>query len=414
MNEVELSRLLVAIVSLLVLGFGLGRLAERVWLPRVVGEILGGLVLGPSVLGALWPTAHAALFGDAGQTMALEGLYWIGLLLLMFAAGFRLQRGFSADDRRMIATILAAASVPPFALGVAAAGTVTLAAYMGDRSHTLAYALVIGVACAVTSIPVISKIFHDLGILETRLAKVVIGSAMLQDLLLWTILAVATGLVGAVGTDSLWGPTRTALTTLAFLGLSLWLSPPLLKLLARRMAGRLTEAAGTGYVLAVCFVFAAITGVLGVNPIFGALIGGIAVGALPDEPFARIRDRISNVSLGFFVPLYFALVGARIDLPAYFDARLVVAFVAVTSAVKIGSVLLAAMAGRRDALTSLHLGVAMNTRGGPGIVLASVAYGYGIIDGRMVVALVLASLLTSAFTGVWFRIALARGWPLYR
>ena len=138
------------------------------------------------------------------------------------------------------------------------------------------------------------------------------------------------------------------------------------------------------------------------------------MGALPDEPFARIRDRISNVSLGFFVPLYFALVGARIDLPAYFDARLVVAFVAVTSAVKIGSVLLAAMAGRRDALTSLHLGVAMNTRGGPGIVLASVAYGYGIIDGRMFVALVLASLLTSAFTGVWFRIALARGWPLYR
>jgi Kef-type K+ transport system membrane component KefB len=419
MTDLELSRLFLAIVSLLSAALGTGYLFERLGLPRVIGEICGGLALGPSVLGGLAPDAFHWLFAASdGQKKALEVLYWIGLVLLMFISGFRIQRELSRADRRTILVVLLAATVPPFALGYAAPSLFDMGRFVGAAGDADAFRLVVGIAVAVTSIPVISKIFLDLGIIETRFAKIVLACATLQDLLLWTVLAVATGMAGeraaagaAPGGIGLY--LRIVGVTLAFVGLSLWLAPRALSAASGLRINLPSRASPTGYTLVVCFVFAALASALGINAVFGAFIAGIAVGALPESEFREVKARIADVSLAFFVPVYFALVGLKVDLPRFLDLPFTVVFVLLSTVVVVASVVVGARLMGKTALTSFNLGMAMNTRGGPGIVLASVAYGFGIIDGTFFVALVTAAVLTSAVSGAWFRLVLARKLPLY-
>ena len=417
MNETDISHLFLALVSLLIAALGMGFAFERMRMPRVIGEIVGGLLLGPSVMGILQPNVFTWLFASTlGQARALEALYWIGLVLLMFTSGFHIQRDLSRDDRRMIWIVLIAATVPPFLLGYYAPTFFDLARHVGPAANDPAFRLVMGIATAVTSIPVISRIFLDLKIMETQFARIVLGCATLHDLILWIALAMATGMVanGATGSADPWLLARTIVVSLLFLGLALWLGPKVLAVISRHRLNVISRSSPTGYTLAICLVFAALASGLGVNIIFGALIAGIAVGAIKDSGFDDVKARISDVALGFFVPIYFALLGLKIDLPSFFDPTLTIGFIVLTTTAQMGSVFIALRIAGKDSLVSFNLGIAMNTRGGPGIVLASVAYGWGIIGGAMFVTLVLAAILTSLASGAWFRFLLGRGLPLYR
>jgi len=402
MTDAELARFFLALVLVLSAALAGGHVFERLKLPRVIGEIAGGVLLGPSVLGLAAPAAQAWLFAGAGpQAALLSAFYWLGLVLLMFTAGFRLQSGAEAEGRRIVLALVLGAAAVPFAFGFAAAPLVAEAA----RGDALAFRLVMGIGAAVTSIPVIARIFIDLGLMETRFARDVVAAATLQDLLLWVVLAVATALQhgqasgGAQAADLV----IVVVATVAFAVLSLVLGPTLLRFAGRAGVRRFSEASLTGYALLVCLFFVAAASLLGVNVVFGALVAGLVIGRFPSPHLAPVKQRIADIAIWFFVPIYFALVGARLDLAHAFDWALTLGFVAATTAVKVASVVLAARAAGTNWRRALDYGVAMNTRGGPGIVLASVAHAAGIIGDRMFTALVLASILTSLATGIWFR-----------
>jgi Kef-type K+ transport system membrane component KefB len=421
MTDLELSRLFLAVVALLVAALGGGYVFDRLGLPRVVGEITGGALLGPSALGLLIPDIYAWLYQSGPeQTHTLEVLYWIGLVLLMFISGFRVQQHLSRDDGLTIAAVFFAATVPPFAVGWMIPDWFDLTPYMGSGAHPMAFRIVVAIAMTVTSIPVISKIFIDLDIIDTRLAKIVLACSTVQDLLLWSALAVATGLAsGVAGAGGLDGvengfAVRKVAITLGFLGVSLLIGRTLMWRAAHMFpAGAGDGPPAIGLVLGVCFVFAAVASLLGVNAVFGALVAGIAIGALPQAGFTRIKDRISDVSLAFFVPVYFALVGLRIDLPNFLDGGFTLAFLVGSTLLVMVSVMAGAKLVGKSLLTSLNLGMAMNTRGGPGIVLASVAFAFGIINQTFFVTLVIAAVVTSLVSGAWFRFVRARGLELY-
>ena len=147
LTEADLSRLFLAVVSLLIAALGTGYVFQRLRMPRVVGEITGGLALGPSLLGGLAPEVYQWLFAAApGQRLALDVFYWVGLVLLMFISGFGIQRNLSRDDRNTILVILIAATVPPFALGFAAPAVFDLSPYVGSAGSPLAFRLVLGIA----------------------------------------------------------------------------------------------------------------------------------------------------------------------------------------------------------------------------------------------------------------------------
>lgn len=414
MTEFELSRMFLALFCLLGMAHGCGYACQWFKMPRVIGEIGGGLLLGPTVLGFFLPEVYTfifAAFPTEGQV--LSAFYWIGLTALMFVSGFRVQRKLDRDDTSLIAVIVVAATGLPFLAGWFAPQVFDFAPYAGANGGVLALTLVIAIAFSVTSIPVISKIFLDLGIIQTRFARIVLGAATIQDLFLWIGLSLATSL--AQGGEGDAGDLALTITkTLAFVGVALAFGPRLLSWVSRLRINLVWKASPIGYLFSVCFLLVAVASLLSVNLVFGALVAGMVVGACSNGAFEPVKERIGDISAGLFVPIYFAIVGLKIDLPSDLDLGFTLGFIVLSSAIEIACVFVAAKLTGRDMLTSLNFGLAMNTRGGPGIVLASIALGAGIINETFYVTLVVAALVTSLVSGMWFRWLLARGKPLMR
>ena len=305
--------------------------------------------------------------------------------------------GGGGTGRIIPALVVGSLTLPP-AFGYASAPL-----FAGSRTgDPLAFQLVMAIAVAVTSIPVVSRIFLDVGLMHTAFARNIIAAATVQDLVLWTLLAVATAVQRGDATDTA-GMARLISVTGVFVLVSLFLAPALVRTVRRRFFGKFSDASLTGYSILLCLMFVAAASLLEVNIVFAALLAGLVMGRFSSRHLIVVKERIADIAIWFFVPIYFALVGLRLDLAHEFDAALTLMFIAASTIVKLASCALAARAAGTPWARALDYGVAMNTRGGPGIVLASVAHAAGIIDARMFTALVLASILTSLATGIWLR-----------
>src|SRR6185312_6556758 len=219
----DVVRVLLAITLLLIAAHCGGYVFARFHQPRVIGEILGGLALGPTLLGVIAPGVEAHLFPTTGEVpLVLDGLAQLGLLLLMFGAGAEMRSSFRSDERRTLAFV----SLLPHAYGIGTAGS------------RPAFVLVFVLAIAVTSIPVISRIMFDLGFLETPFARIVLTVAVLEDVIVYVVLAVAVGLVAASSGDAIGLPAVLGIrpgsdanvvyhvvATLAFLAVTLLVGP---------------------------------------------------------------------------------------------------------------------------------------------------------------------------------------------
>lgn len=415
LGDFELSRLFFAIVLLLAAAHGFGYLFQRLLgIPKVIGEIVGGLILGPTVFGFISPAAHGWIFDAfASERQLLSIVYWIGLVLLMFLSGLEIQKSVSRQDRGLIAAILFGATVVPFVLGWFAPMAYDFSPYMGTKGNPLSLTIVIAIAIAVTSIPVISKIFMDLGISDSRFAKIVLAAATIEDVILWVALAIATGLVNGESL-SVAGIVSKVLVTVVFFVIALSALPKLFEVVSKSRLNLLMRSSATGYALFVCFLFAAIAGVLNVNIIFGAFLAGAVVGMNPNEKIAGTKQHISEIGLGFFIPIYFAMVGLKLDLIHHFDPAFFLVFLLFAVLVKMAGTVGAAKLAGQDWFSSLNLGVAMNARGGPGIVLATVAFDLGIINEGFFTTLVLIAIVTSLAAGYWLRFVLSKGWDLLK
>jgi Kef-type K+ transport system membrane component KefB len=414
MSDDQIGPILLLLLVLVAAAHLLGHLFSYLRQPRVIGEIAAGVLLGPIVLKHLSPGLFAALWGGPAQsslpTHVLDFIYSMGLLLLMFVSGSEVRSLFGSDDRRQVAWLASVGTGMPFLIAILLAPIFPLNQLAGPSSSRTALLLVVGIAVAVTSIPVISRIFHDLGITHTRFARLVLAVAVIEDVFLWVALAIATTLAKSVAL----APTeivRHILLTLAFFLVGLKLAPPLLRRLNRQRWNILAKAAPTGYLIAIMFAFCAIAGGLGVNLVFAAFIAGYAV-AQDHEMFSAAIEGLSRFSFAFFIPLYFLLVGFRLKLDRDYSLLMLATFLVVACAVKLASVGLGARLAGFKGLDIWNLAVATNARGGPGIVLASVAYDAGIVNAQAFTTLVLIAVLTSQAAGVWIETVLKRGLPL--
>jgi len=413
LTEVELTRFLFAIAALLIAAHTFGYVFNKMKLPKVIGEIFGGLLLGPTVLGAIAPDLYTWLFNAfefEGKLISI--VYWLGLVLLMFVSGFEIQMSLGKDDKRTVVALLAGSTLPFFAAWLAPL-FYDFSPYVGVKQNMLALQIVVGVAVAVTSIPVISKIFIDLNIINTRFARIVLTTATIHDVLLWVALAIATGLVSA-GSFSISKIISTVMITFTFLGVAMMFMPRLMLALTSLRYNLLMKSSRSGYVLSVCLLFAGFASLLKVNVIFGAFLAGVVIGFMPTTRFNKEKTQIKEIALAFFVPIYFAIVGLKLDLIHRFDLKFFLFFLLFTTVFETAGTLIAARLLKKDWLSSLNFAVAMNTRGGPGIVLATIAFDLGIINETFFVTLVLIAILTSLLAGAWFRYVLSKGYELLR
>jgi Kef-type K+ transport system membrane component KefB len=162
----------------------------------------------------------------------------------------------------------------------------------------------------------------------------------------------------------------------------------------------------------VCFLFSAVASILEVNIVFGALLAGMVIGAMPDDQFAKAKEHIKDMSLAFFIPIYFAIIGLRLDLIHHFDILFSLRFLLFATTFAVLGTLIALRLAREDWLSSFNIAVAMNARGGPLIVLATVTLELGIINQTFFATLILIALATSLLAGSWFRYVISKGWPL--
>src|SRR5262245_34204181 len=413
MDTDSLTRFLLSLVILVIAAHFFGHWFEKMRLPRVIGEISAGIVLGPSILGALhWGAYDLFLFDEfVGHKVLLNAFYWLGLCLLMFTSGFHIQRQLPADERRDILLLVIITSSVPFALGWWAVSFIPVEQYMQHTANILAFKIVFAVSVTVTSIPVISKIFVDLGLMQSKFAKVVVATATLHDIVLWTAIAVATTVQnsGDVHVGELVGAVVVCLVFIAFF---LVFGPRLIALIIR-LAPQFSNLYPVGLLLIVCLALAALASYIDVGAVFGALIAGMLFGSLPQREFQEAREVIRTFSMSFFVPIYFAMVGLQINFAGNMDVPLTLEYLVFSSAVIILTVWPAMRVAGHSGMVAWNFSVAMTTRGGPGIVLASLAYSIGIINQVFFVTLILTALVTSLLCGVWFRFVIDRRLELY-
>lgn len=411
MSNSDLTAILLLLLLLVALAQLLGHLFVKIRQPKVVGEILAGVVLGPALLGKLHIASMSLPELAKHHAPLLDFVYWMGLLLLMFLSGAETKQLFTREERREVGWLAIVGTGIPFAIGLACGPLLVGAAIAGPKGNKISLIIILAVAVAVTSVPVISKIFADLKILHTRFARLVLGVAVLEDIVLWAALAVATALAGT----AILVPRQIAyhlIFTVAFFAVGLTLLPRAVKRINKSKFNVLARQAPVSYTLAVLLAYCVLAGLLQVNLVFAAFLAGFAVVHKKRRLFADALDAIGKVSFAFFIPIYFAIVGLKLDLVRAFSWRMLILFLVGTCVVKLLSVALAGrLAGFRGP-DLINLALTTNARGGPGIVLASVAFDAGIINAEFYTTLVLAAVITSQFAGAWLEYVLRRGWPL--
>lgn len=418
----EVSSILLALAILLAATHACGFIFQMIKQPVVVGEILGGLLLGPSCFGYFFPHLSSQIFtGSLPTQTVLAALSQMGLIFLMFSSGLEVRSLFNFRESRTTLSISILGCLLPFALGSAFVLATDQSSRMGAANNLTAFLIIFAASIAVTSIPVISRIFIDLKIMNSALARIVLASAILEDIALYVVLGVALGLVAGTSGES--SPLASALgltdgsveiffyhllTHSLFLMLCLSLGPRLFRFISQARWNLLARRSSIGFLLVAIFALTAAASSLGISFMFAAFCVGSIVGTSGEANQAKALVMKDN-ALGFSIPIYFAMVGFKLNLIRSFQPLEFLLLLIFACLIKAGSVYVGARLAGESSRTAVNLAVCMNARGGPGIVLASVAFQAQIINESFYVSLVLLAIVTSLGAGTWLERALRRG-----
>lgn len=391
------------LAAVIAAGAVLGRLLRAVGQPAVIGEVAAGILLGPSLLGAVWPEAMHLLVPPAsldpgGQVpAAIQAVAQLGVVLYMFLVGLELDAGqFVGRARATIAVALAGIAVP-FALGAGLAGLL-YPTYGTAGATPLTFALFLGVAMAVTAFPVLARILGDRGLDCTEVGRLALAAAAAGDVIAWCLLA---GVVG-VARAEVGSAVRVVGGALVFVAVMLLVVRPL----ARRLARRLDEGAGPLPAGAVSLVFLGVllsalaTEVIGIHALFGAFLFGAILphdGRLAREFDRMLRDPVTVLLL----PAFFAATGMKtriglVDSAA--DWLWCGAVVLVATVGKVGGTAVAARLTGHGWRESLAVGWLMNTRGLMELIVLTVGLDLGVISPTVFAMMVLMALATTLMT----------------
>jgi Kef-type K+ transport system membrane component KefB/mannitol/fructose-specific phosphotransferase system IIA component (Ntr-type) len=385
----------------------LGELAQRCHQPAVLGELLAGVILGPTVFGAVSPEWQSFLFPhDTANATVHQGIGALSIVLFLLVAGLEVDLSTVWRQGRSAILVGVLGIVVPFAIGLAGAWLIPQSFGAEANANRTLFALFFATAMSITALPVIVKTLMDLNLYRTDLGMIVVSAAIFNDLIGWTIFSLILGMIGAHG-----GPSNVGMTialTLLYMGLTLtlgrWLAHRILPVLQAYTHGQ----GGVLAVVVTCGLFgAAFTEHIGIHAIFGAFIMGVAFGAshhLHERTRVLLEDFVSFI----FAPVFFGSIGLRVNFIEHFDAPLVLIVLAVACLGKLTGAVIGARWGGSPIRDRWAIGFAMNARGAMEIILGLIALEAGIITQRLFVALVVMAITTSAISGPLMRWALKR------
>jgi len=408
MTEYDLTILLLSLGILLATARLLGELAQWLHQPAIVGELLAGLILGPSVFGHLAPELAAGLYPATGTiNIVREAIMTLAITLFLLVAGMEVdlstvwKQGTSALKIGMTGTVI------PFVLGLVCAWFFPMAMGRVPDANRLAFTLLFATALSISALPVIAKMLMDLNLYRSDIGMVIISTAILNDVVGWIVFAMTLGMIeGKSGPDHSIG--MTIVLVLLFAGLMLTLGRWLIDRAFPYIQAYSHGAGATlSFALSLALIGGAFTEWIGVHSIFGAFLVGVAVG---DSPHLRERTRITidNFVSFVFAPLFFGSIGLKVDFISNFDPVLVLTVLLIATVGKLaGCWLGATWAGlnRRDCWA---IGFGMNARGAMEIILGMLALNAGLISVRLFVALVAMAVVTSMISGPFMQMILGQ------
>ncbi|MEM1355369.1 MAG: cation:proton antiporter [Planctomycetota bacterium] len=414
LNESAITKLLLAIAVLLGLARLLGELCRRYGQPAVLGEIVAGILLGPTVLKAVAPAVYLYLFPEAPGSpawIAEEGFITLSAALLLFVVG--LEVDLSAVYRQGKAMVLVSAMgiVIPFALGFSAATVFesVLGAGVRAEGNPLPFRIFCGLAMSITALPVIAKVLIDLNLSKSDMGVLVISSAMCNDLVGWIGFAVVLALLpttamaesnsGGGTAASQLGVTGTIAATLAFLAFMLTIGRLFMHKALPYVQARWSWPGGViSFAFVIAMACAALTEYLGIHSIFGAFIAGVAIGD-SHHLRERTRDTIHQFVMNIFAPVFFASIGLRINFLDAFQWSTVLLVCAIAVVGKVNGCYLGAKLAKLSSRESWAVGFGMAAQGAVGIILGQLAFQAQLISEELMVAIVIMALGTSIIAG---------------
>lgn len=388
--------LLLQIISILIISRMFGWLFGKIGQPTVIGEILAGIMLGPSLLGRIYPEGFHFLFapGSLGNLYILSQL---GLVLFMFTIGMELNLKTLRNKIGETWLISHASIMIPFFLGMLLAYNL-YGEFVAGKTSYVSFALFMGISMSVTAFPVLARIVQEKGLTRTHLGSLALASAAIDDVTAWCLLA---AVIAIAKTGSLASSGYTIVAAFAYICVMIWVIRPFLKRIGEiYKSSEVLNKSIVAFFLLVLVCSALTTQVIGIHPLFGAFLAGVIMPPLPNFRKMMI-DKVEDISVTLLLPLFFVFTGLRTEIgllntPHLWLICTVIILIAILG--KFGGSSISARILGESKRDSLSLGILMNTRGLMELIVLNIGYEMGILPPAIFVMLVIMALFTTFMT----------------
>ena len=398
------------IILLLLCGRLLGEAMQRIGQPAIMGQLLAGVVLGPSVLGALWPGAEQTLFpGKPEQKAMIDAVSQLGILMLLLLTGMETDLALVRRSGKAALSVSLAGIAIPFLCGIAL-GEALPDSMLPHPDRRLVTTLFIGTALAIASVKIVALTIRELDFLRRTIGQLIVTAAIIDDTIGWILLSIILGLAGH-GTIDLASIGQSVVGTLLFLAVSLTIG--------RRVVARLIRWANDYFVsdlmvitaiLIVMGAMALITQAIGVHTVLGAFVAGILVGQSPILT-RQIDEQLRGLIVGLFMPVFFGMAGLQANLAVLGDPMILglsLLLILIASLGKFSGAFLGGRIGGLNWRECLALGWGMNARGSTEVVVATIGLGMGALSETLFTMILVMAVVTTMAMPPMLRWSLAR------
>lgn len=401
---------LIQIVILVIVGRLLGELMVRIGQPSIMGQIIGGVLLGPSVLGAILPDFQTIVFpADDAQKSMINSVAQLGILFLLLLAGMETDLGLARRMRRAALGVSFTGIVVPFAAGFAL-GEFLPAGLLPDPEKRLVASLFLGTALSISSVKIVASVVREMDFMRRNIGQLIVASAIIDDTVGWVIISVTFSLAEKGGVEL---PTlaKSVIGTLLFMGVSFTIGRRVVFEIIRWTNDRFkSDLPVLSAIVAIMGVMAIITDLIGVHTVLGAFVAGILVGQSPILT-RQIDTQLRALTTALFMPVFFGLTGLQTDLTVLRDPAILLlasGLIVIASIGKFGGAFLGGRFGGFSNSEAIALGCGMNARGSTEVIVASIGLSVGVLDQRLFSIIVAMAVVTTMLMPPTLRWALTR------
>jgi Kef-type K+ transport system membrane component KefB/nucleotide-binding universal stress UspA family protein len=396
------------IIILLLVGRGLGEILQRYGQPAIMGQLIGGILLGPSLFGWLWPEGQHAVFDPAQKSM-IDAVSQLGILMLLLLTGMETDLKLVRRVGKACIAISTTGVVVPFVCGFALAQFLP-ASLLPHPEQRIVAGLFLGTALSISSVKIVAMVIREMNFMRRNLGQVIVSSAILEDTIGWLIIAVTFG-IATTGKLELVPLFKTVAGVALFMAFSFTLGRRIVFTLIRWSNDTFrSEFPVVTMILIIMGAMALITNAIGVHTVLGAFVAGILVGESPILS-AHVESQLRGVITALFMPVFFGMAGLSANLTVLADPTLALLTVGLVLIASVGKFSGAFLGGRLSGMSfreSIAIGSAMNARGSTEVIVATIGLTMGILSHNLFTMIVTMAIITTLVMPPMLRWALRR------